>query len=90
MVQERVKEALANEKSRHEREQKMQFDERSRIEDANSKKISDLLADYKKEFQTLNRDMELKDKKIKELSNNSTKFEMDRKLKEDTISSQVK
>ena len=68
----------------------MQFDERIRIEDANSKKISDLLADYKKEFQTLTRDVELKDKKIKELGNHSTKFEMDRKLKDDTISTQVK
>ena len=65
----------------------MQFDERTKIEDANSKKISDLLADYKQEFQKLNRDVDLKDKKIKELSNTTTKFEMDRKVKDDTITS---
>ena len=87
MVQERVKEALAAEKARNEREQKMQFDERIKIESANDKRISDLLADYKKEFQKLTKDIELKDKKIKELGNASTKFEMERKLKEDTISS---
>lgn len=65
----------------------MQFDERTKIEDANSKKISDLLADYKQEFQKLNRDVDLKDKRIKELSNTTTKFEMDRKVKDDTITS---
>ena len=49
----------------------MQIDEHTKIEDANSKNISDMLADFKQEFQKLNLDVDLDETSKKKKSRSS-------------------
>ena len=47
MVQEKVKEALAYEKSRLDKQQSEHLDQRAKLEDANNQQIADQLSKYK-------------------------------------------